>query len=121
MNSLSIIDWLLSNSHSIDSQELPSLADWKNSFFDLKKKWRSTVDMAIAGSFISDRLAYAFAAGYWSALYCLIPSLPEKTITSLCVTEEQGNHPKAIKTTLESTSDPEKSFWLLNGSKNFVT
>ncbi|MBW1846358.1 MAG: acyl-CoA dehydrogenase family protein [Deltaproteobacteria bacterium] len=121
MSELSILDWLLSNSRVIDPKEIPSLEDWKYLFFDQATKWQSTIDMAISGSFISDRLAYAFAAGYWSALYCLIPSLPERTITALCVTEKGGNHPKAIQTELVPASGKDEPVWLLNGSKKFVT
>jgi len=121
MNDLSILGWLLSSSRSIDIKDYPSLYLWKNVFFDEKLKWKNTIDMAIAGSFLSDRLAYAFAAGYWSALYRLIPALPEKTITAFCVSEEGGNHPKAIKTELTAHRDAPESTWLLNGSKKFVT
>ncbi|MCJ7771615.1 MAG: acyl-CoA dehydrogenase family protein [Desulfobacterales bacterium] len=121
MSGLSIIDWLLSNSHSIYTKELPSLSGWKDVFFNQASKWPSTVDMAISGSFISDRLAYAFAAGYWSALYGLIPSLPERQITALCVTEKDGNHPKAIKTKLTRANIGDDTIYLLNGSKKFVT
>ena len=103
MTDLSIFDWLLSNSQSISTKDIPSLEDWKSMFFKHASNWQHTIDKAIACSFISDRIAYAFASGYLSALYCLIPTLPDKTITALCVTEKEGNHPKAIHTKLISS------------------
>jgi len=121
MNELSIIDWLLSNSRTIDNKEIPSLKKWKNLFFNQTGNWQNTVDMAISGGFISDRTAYAFASGYWSALYCLIPSLPKNKITALCNTEQGGGHPKAIKTELIPARGRDESLWMVNGSKNFVT
>jgi len=121
MSGLSIIDWLLSNSHFSDTQKFSSLSDWKEVFFNQSAQWQSTVDMAIAGSFISDRLSYAFAAGYWSALYNLIPSLPKRNITALCVTEKDGNHPNAIKTELKTIVKTDGSILVLNGRKVFVT
>jgi len=121
MSDLSIIDWLLSSGNSIDTKEIPSLALWKHLFFQLTSNVQNTADMAIAGGFISDRPAYAFSAGYWSALYCLIPSLPGKTITAMCVTEKDGNHPKAIKSELSSKNQNGETIWLINGSKKFVT
>ncbi|MFW2389151.1 MAG: acyl-CoA dehydrogenase family protein [Polyangiales bacterium] len=64
-----------------------------------------------------DRLGLAFAAGYSAALQNLVPQvvLP----CALCVTEAEGNHPRAIKSTLEERHDG--SGYALNGTKTFVT
>lgn len=64
-----------------------------------------------------DRLGLAFAAGYSAALQTLVPDvvLP----CALCVTETDGTHPRAIKTTL-GTAKPGSSY-VLNGTKTFVT
>jgi hypothetical protein len=63
----------------------------------------------------ADRLGLAFAAGYPAALQQLSPGteLP----CALCVTEDGGAHPRAMKTTLEVV----RSGHELNGTKTFVT
>jgi hypothetical protein len=64
-----------------------------------------------------DRLGLAFAAGYSAALQHLVPDaiLP----CALCVTEADGNHPRAIQTCL-ATAEP-GSGYTLDGVKTFVT
>jgi hypothetical protein len=58
-------------------------------------------DRAVVGGFVSDRLGFAFASGYQAALRALVPLLPPNGLASFCVTEEGGNHPRAIHTRLE--------------------
>ena len=62
-----------------------------------------------------DRLGLAFAAGYPAALQHLSPETPLPC--ALCVTEDGGTHPRAMKTTLEQVGDRDE----LNGTKTFVT
>jgi len=64
-----------------------------------------------------DRLGLAFAAGYWAALEHLLPGvmLP----CALCVTEADGNHPRAVKASLEASDAG--SGYTLHGVKTFVT
>jgi hypothetical protein len=64
-----------------------------------------------------DRLGLAFAAGYSAALEHLIPEviLP----CALCVTEADGNHPRAIKASLKASNAG--SGYTLDGTKTFVT
>ncbi len=64
-----------------------------------------------------DRLGLAFAAGYSAALEHLIPDviLP----CALCVTEADGNHPRAIKASLKASNAG--SGYTLDGAKTFVT
>lgn len=113
-----IFDWLLRHQQGIDAAPLPTLADWLPHFTRARAEWAHPADRAIAGGFLADRIAYAFAAGYESALARLVPSLDDGRITALCVTEEGGGHPKAIQTTL--TSDG-ASGWRLSGKKKFVS
>ena len=63
----------------------------------------------------ADRLGHAFAVGYPAALERLVPGvgLPP----ALCVTEDGGNSPKAVMTTLEAAADG----YRLQGTKSFVT
>lgn len=64
-----------------------------------------------------DRLGLAFAAGYSAALEHLIPdvTLP----CALCVTEADGNHPRAIKASLKASNAGPG--YTLDGAKTFVT
>lgn len=64
-----------------------------------------------------DRLGLAFAAGYSAALQTLMPDVDLPC--ALCVTEVDGGHPRAIKTTLEA--DEAGAAYTLNGAKTFVT
>ncbi|MGB5267778.1 MAG: acyl-CoA dehydrogenase family protein [Polyangiales bacterium] len=74
-------------------------------------------DAAIGVAASVDRLGLAFAAGYSAALEHLIPDLILPV--ALCVTEADGNHPRAIKSTLDEQDGV--SGYTLNGSKTFVT
>lgn len=58
------------------------------------------IDQAILGGAIADRLGYAFAAGYRAALRHLVPGLEGRAC--LCVTEDAGAHPRAIRTALDA-------------------
>jgi len=62
-----------------------------------------------------DRLGLAFATGYPAALQQLSPET--RLPCALCVTEDEGTHPRAMKTTLERVGDRDE----LNGTKTFVT
>ena len=120
---LAVIDWLLKKSRSIDTSPINSFGDWKKIFDRDASAWPETLDMAVVGGFISDRVSYAFASGYESAIRHMVPDLPRGVIAAFCVTEEGGGHPKAIESTLKETdkvSGGEKS-WILNGSKKFIT
>jgi len=64
----------------------------------------------------TDRLGLAFAAGYLAALQHLAPQI--EVPCALCVTEEGGTHPRAIKTTLGRGDGGRDE---LNGTKTFVT
>ncbi len=60
----------------------------------------SPFDAAVLGGLTADRLGYAFAAGYTSALRQLVPTLDRRSFACLCVTESAGAHPRAIRTAL---------------------
>lgn len=70
-------------------------------------------EAAVVGGLTADRLGYAFAAGYASALRRLVPALDCRTFACLCVTEAGGGHPRAIQTTLDDTT--------LTGHKQWTT
>jgi hypothetical protein len=114
-----ILDWLLLHQQRIDTKEISSLYEWKNNYWESVSGWNEPIDRAVAGGFLSDRVGYAFAAGYEAALMRLVPSLPERSIVSICITEEKGGHPGMIKSNLQGA--PGQNTWVLNGSKKFIT
>ncbi len=120
---MAVIDWLLTSGKSIDTRPLSSFGDWKKIFDRETSAWPETLEMAVVGGFISDRVSYAFVSGYESAIRRMVPKLPKEAVVAFCVTEEGGGHPKAIESTLKKTDelfDGEKK-WILNGSKKFIT
>lgn len=117
---MKIIEWLLSQkSPETETYGFSSMAAW-NDFFSMNTgQWSEPADRAVAGGFISDRPSYAFLAGFQSGLRSLIPSLPD-TIVSFCISEENGSHPRNIKSTLERSNE-DRGIWKLNGMKKFIT
>jgi len=79
-----------------------AVGDWWPRWLALAARYRSSIDRAIAGGRDADRLGWAFAAGYQAALRALVPTLPDDVLAALCVTEAEGNHPKAIRTSLSA-------------------
>ncbi|HEY5596109.1 MAG TPA: acyl-CoA dehydrogenase family protein [Candidatus Bipolaricaulota bacterium] len=112
-----ILDWLLTQRCTTPHPTLPTLSAWKRLFDAQSGAWAEPVDRAIVGGFLADRVAYAFAAGYQSALQRLVPTLPLREFAALCVTEAGGGHPRDIQTKLE----PCAAGWTLNGCKRFVS
>lgn len=119
----SILKWLLHEGKKIEQQSVGSFAEWKKIYDEACLPWPEKIDRAIVGGFLADRTAYAFASAFHSALHFLLPGIPEDKIAAFCITEKEGGHPKAIKTTLKSTIDPisNKTTWVINGQKQFVT
>ncbi|MBN1531763.1 MAG: acyl-CoA dehydrogenase family protein [Spirochaetes bacterium] len=113
---LIILDWLLHSRDSIRTAPIPTLQEWKK-LFDAAPSWDDTADSAVAGGFLADRLAYAFASGYQAALRRMMPSLPEGSFASFCITEEGGGHPAAIIARMERRGGG----YVINGSKRFIT
>jgi len=77
-------------------------------------------DQAIIGGFLSDRVAFAFAGGYQSAIHHMIPSLPPTRLASIAITEEGGAHPRAIKATISPDIDEGDNF-RISGRKEWIT
>lgn len=76
-----------------------SLAEFDVAWAPASAGFALPVDQAILGGAIADRLGYAFAAGYVAALRRLVPGLTGRAC--LCVTEQGGAHPRAIRTALD--------------------
>jgi alkylation response protein AidB-like acyl-CoA dehydrogenase len=75
-----------------------SLTAWWEATAEPRRAHATTIDRALAGGALADRLGFAFASGYGEALRALVPSIDG--ITALCITEAGGNTPRAIETKL---------------------
>ena len=120
---LIIINWLLSESKSIATKTYPDFDSFRQAFYKESKSWEAPVDRAVVGGFVADCTAFAFAAGYGSALQYLVPALPDNAITCFCISEEGGAHPRAIKSQLvPSRNDTyQQKVFTLNGKKKYIT
>ena len=111
MTDVDLFTWLLTPR---PFEPTASLEACYQSLESLDASFSSSVDRAAAGGFVSDRIGFAFLAGYRAALGCLVPGLSR---ASLCATEEAGTHPRAIHTRLEAQGDG----FVLDGEKTFAT
>lgn len=94
-----------------------SVADWWPRHRAIAAEHPGTIQQAIVGGFVADRVGWAFASGYQAALHALFPDAPGDRLCALCVTEAEGNGPKAIKSSLARSDDA----WRLSGSKRWTT
>ena len=94
-----------------------SVAQWWPRHRAIAVEHADPIHQAIIGGFVADRVGWAFASGYQAALRAMFPDAPGDRICALCVTEDDGNSPKAIKSSL--TRDG--ADWLLNGAKRWST
>jgi hypothetical protein len=115
---LNILDWILLHLDHVDPARIPSISQWKIIYKTATLEWSAPIDHAMIGGFLADRVAYAFAAGYESALRHLVPALPQRAIVSFCVTEEQGAHPSSLHSSL--WKNPADDSWYLSGRKKFI-
>ena len=91
----------------------PDVASWWPCHLSRSRETADTLAQAILGGYHADRVGWAFASAYQSALRALVPDLPVDTVAALCVTEKDGNSPRSIC-----------SEWrdgLLNGAKRWTT
>ena len=89
-----------------------SLESWWLASRDVREAPEHTVDQALIGGVLADRLGYAFAAGYQAALQALVPG---DGVRSLCVTEARGNSPKDIDTVFDGETVTGKKKWATAG------
>lgn len=81
-------------------------------------EWRTPIERAVAGGLDADRAGWAFASGYQAALRALLPALPDGVVAAMCVTEEAGNQPRAIRCALR---DDGNGRLRLDGGKRWTT
>lgn len=78
-----------------------SAAQWQQQWRAVAAASGNPFDRAVAGGFAADRVGWAFASGYQAALRALVPGLlDDEIVAALCVTEEGGNRPRDIATTM---------------------
>jgi acyl-CoA dehydrogenase len=93
------------------------VAQWWPRHRNLSVSGKNRFDHAIAGGLAADRVGWAFASGYQAALHALFPDAPDERICALCVTEADGNSPRAIKSSLRKDGNG----WVLSGTKRWTT
>lgn len=94
---------------------LDGLGDVWAAYASARRTGGSPFSSAVSVAAACDRLGHAFAVGYPAALEHLIPGV--ELPCALCVTEAEGNSPRAIATTLEAVGEG----YVLDGTKTFVT
>jgi acyl-CoA dehydrogenase len=116
---LAIIDHLLRASPDIPEPVL-TFGEWKQGWCMTAPNWTLHIDRAIAGGLTADRPAWVFAAGYQSAMQCLMNPAGDTEVAAICINEKGPTHPAQIKSSL--IPDPANSDnWLLDGAKSFVS
>jgi alkylation response protein AidB-like acyl-CoA dehydrogenase len=77
----------------------------------------NSMDAALNIGLRCSNLSQAFAVAYRCALQALVPQLNQTQWAAMCVTEQQGNHPRHIQTHLhaDGTISGEKSFVSMAG------
>lgn len=94
-----------------------SVADWWARHQSIARGHADPIHQAIVGGFVADRVGWAFASGYQAALRALFPDAPADRLCAFCVTEADGNSPKAIRSSLRKSGDA----WRLDGAKRWTT
>jgi hypothetical protein len=94
-----------------------SVAEWWPRHRAIAAEHPGSIEQAIVGGFVADRVGWAFASGYQAALHALFADAPSDKLCALCVTEADGNSPKAIRSSLQASSGG----WILNGAKKWTT
>lgn len=98
----------------------PSLPAWLAATAATRSAFPRTIDRALVGGALADRVGFAFAAGYTEALRYLVPALAD-TVAALCATEQDGNHPRAIRTRLAPIPGAPAGRYTLTGEKRWAT
>lgn len=94
-----------------------SVAQWWQRHRAIAREHSDPIHQAIVGGFVADRVGWAFASGYQAALRALLADATGDRLCALCVTETDGNSPKAIKSSLRKNG----AGWILNGAKRWTT
>ena len=96
----------------------PDLDSWLPIHQSLMAKAESSIEVSITTGLAADRAGWALASGYQAALRMLLPALPRDAMVAMCISEQGGNSPKAIESTLTRVADGQL---LLTGCKRWTT
>jgi len=107
-----LLDVLSGDAEAAPKQSLPEV--WE-AYRSERAAGASPFTAAVIVASQVDRLGFAFAVGYPAALEHMIEGV--RLPCALCVTEANGNSPRAI----ESTLAPKGNRYQLDGAKTFVT
>ncbi|KNC85233.1 hypothetical protein SARC_02568 [Sphaeroforma arctica JP610] len=122
MSATKSLAWIFRNRKSIQKGGAVSFAQWKKAYdtcIQLEASSFSQFDKAVLGGALSKYPAFAFAAGYQSAIRTLVPDITkldnsnELSMAAFCITEKQGNRPRNIDTCIKDGH--------ITGSKSFVS
>jgi acyl-CoA dehydrogenase len=97
-----------------DAKPIDGLDTWWQRYAPLIASHARPIDRALVAGAMADRLGYAFASGYQSALGSLFGA---PTASAMLVTESGGGHPRAMHCTLTPKGDG----FVLEGEKRFAT
>ncbi|QDG53509.1 acyl-CoA dehydrogenase [Persicimonas caeni] len=98
----------------------PTLGEWRAVHEQARAAYTRPIDAAMAAAAQADRLAWVFASGYTEAVRALVaPARNLDGVVSLCVTEADGNSPKAIETRLNSGANMVSG--TMSGTKTMVS
>lgn len=96
-----------------------TVAQWLPQWRAVAAAHAAPFDRALAGGCCADRVGWAFASGYQAALRALVPGLiGDEAIAALCVTEEAGNRPRDITTTITRLAEGDIA---IDGAKRWTT
>ncbi|MDH3200681.1 MAG: acyl-CoA dehydrogenase family protein [Myxococcales bacterium] len=112
MTGLPMLDVLMGDAGAERKRTLPEV--WE-AYGRERSSGASPFTAAVVVASRVDRLGFAFAVGYPAALEHMVDGV--RLPCALCVTEANGNSPRAIETTLERKGDR----YELSGTKTFVT
>jgi len=98
--------------------ECPDVSAWWPRQLAITRDWGRPFERSIAGGLAADRAGWAFASGYQASLRALLPALPDEAVAAMCVSEDGGNQPRAIRSTLRDSGDGRIR---LDGSKRWTT
>lgn len=93
------------------------LRGWWRRHCDATRSFSSPGALAVVTGFLSDRLGYAFASGYQSAVHAAWPNLDPQRVAALCVSEANGNGPRDMQTQIQLRGDTV----IVSGEKSFAT
>ena len=106
----------------IDLSPMDSIEAFRERFERAAEGLDAPGERALVAGFVADRVAFAFAGGYRAALGRLVRGKLDEAraarVGSICITEEGGGHPRAVKTELRPIGE---GAFELHGRKQWAT